>query len=85
MTRYPVIVAGEAGRHRLDVEVDDLPLEPGSYQLSFQLVMEDDEAPGTFVLLDSIGWLSSNGVALEIVGEEAGGISLPTQWSIVAP
>jgi len=85
MTRYPMIIAREPGRHRLDVEVDELPLEPGSYQLSFQLVVEDLEAPGTFVLVDSIGWLSNNGVALEIVGSETSGISLPARWSVTAP
>lgn len=85
MTRYPVVIAREAGRHRLDVEVDELPLEPGSYQLSFQLVMEDEDAPGAFTLLDSIGWLSSNGVALEILGEDASGVALPTRWSVVTP
>ena len=84
MTRYPTIVAAKAGRHRIDIAVQQLPLEPGTYQLSVQLVTPDPERPGLFILVDSIGWLSNNGITLDIAGEDARGIALPVRWSVAA-
>lgn len=85
MTRYPEIVGTRKGRHHVRIRVPDLPLEPGSYQLSIQLVTPDPEAPGVFILVDSLGWLSSNGIALTVTGDEDGGIRLPMEWTCTAP
>ena len=66
----------------IDMVVPRLPIEPGAYQLSIQLMTPDPEASGQRILLDTYGWLNGNGVTLEVEGEAAGGLSLPTEWSV---
>jgi lipopolysaccharide transport system ATP-binding protein len=84
MSRRAVTVGSKPGRSRVDMVVPRLPLEPGSYQLSIQLITPDPEAQGTFVLLDSYGWLNGNGVALEIQGDPSSGLALPSAWAVSA-
>lgn len=84
MTRYPVTVAKARGRHRVTVEISRLPLEPGSYQVSVQLVAPDPEAACSFILLDSIGWLSENGISLDVGGDAKVGVDLPARWELSA-
>jgi lipopolysaccharide transport system ATP-binding protein len=84
MSRRAVTVGSKPGRYRVDMVVPRLPIEPGSYQLSIQLMTPDPEAQGTVVPLDSYGWLSGNGVALEVEGSASAGLTLPSAWSISA-
>jgi lipopolysaccharide transport system ATP-binding protein len=85
MSRHPVTVGSRPGRYQVGMVVPKLPIEPGSYQLSIQLMTPDAEARGQFILLDSYGWLNGNGVTLEVEGDLPEGLCLPTTWSLSQP
>jgi lipopolysaccharide transport system ATP-binding protein len=82
MSRRVAPVGEHPGRYAIEVAVPALPLGPGSYQISLQLVMPDSDNPGLRVVLDGYGWLDGNGLPLDIVGELDRGLALPTSWTL---
>jgi lipopolysaccharide transport system ATP-binding protein len=83
MTKSVVPVGLEPGRHLVEVRVPRLPIEPQTYQISLQLSSPDPEAPGQNLNLDSVGWLSGNGISLEVVGERNTQL-FRTTWKVAA-
>jgi lipopolysaccharide transport system ATP-binding protein len=83
MTKAVVPVGLKPGRHLVEVQVPRLPIEPRTYQVSLQLTALDLEAPGQNIRLDSVGWLSGNGIALEVLGERNTQL-LDTTWEVSA-
>jgi lipopolysaccharide transport system ATP-binding protein len=83
MTRAVVPVSRTPGRHLVEVRLPNLPIEPRSYQISLQLTAPDPEVPGHNIALDSIGWLSGNGIALEVLGDRDSQL-LDTTWKVAA-
>jgi hypothetical protein len=82
MSRRHQLVGTEPGRYLTHFHVSDLPLEPGSYQLSLQLGMPDPEVAGRFIGLDNYGWLSGNGIEVQVVGKTERLLTMPSQWSV---
>ena len=82
MSRGVTAIGKKPGRYALDITVPDLPLEPGSYQISLHLVMPDPESPTKRLALDGFGWLDGNGLAIEVMGEPGQGLSLTTNWAV---
>ncbi|WP_342740122.1 ABC transporter ATP-binding protein [Bradyrhizobium sp. B117] len=83
VTKRPVSVGSRPGRRRVEARVPSLPIEPLTYQISLQLSSPDPGASGQFLLLDSVGWLSGNGIALEVLGESGTQLFHAT-WSVAA-
>ena len=84
MSREVSPVGSSPGRYKIRVCVPDLPLEPGSYQISLHLVMPDPEKPRSRIALDGWSWLDGNGLALEIAGDHGSGLNLPLRWHVEA-
>lgn len=84
MTRGPVEVGSAVGRYEVKLSVPDLPLEPGSYQVSVHLATPDLNAARRLVLLDGRTWLNGNGLSLEVAGSAEQGLSLPLRWSVTS-
>ena len=62
-----------------------LPLDAGSYQISLDLVTPDpDSVSRRVILLDGLGWLDGNGIALEVNAEPHSGLTLPARCSVAA-
>lgn len=80
MTKAVVPVGLEPGRHLVEARVPRLPIESGTYQVSLQLTSPVPETPGQNISLDSVGWLSGNGIAIEVLGER--GTQLLTTWKV---
>jgi lipopolysaccharide transport system ATP-binding protein len=83
MTKAVVPVGSKLGRQLIEVRVPRLPIEPRTYQVSLQLTSPDPEASGQNIRLDSVGWLSGNGIALEVFGERCTQL-LNTTWKVTA-
>jgi len=84
MTRKLVSVGTKPGHYRIAVSLPKLPMEPGSYQISLQLVVADTENSDRYVMADSFGWLSGTGLHLEVTGHPEQGLALPSSWSVEA-
>lgn len=84
MSKSAQTVGTRPGRYRVEMEVPRIPVEPGTYQISIQLGMPDPESPGRYIALDSIGWLSGNGITLEVEGPADGGQLLAAHWTVEA-
>jgi lipopolysaccharide transport system ATP-binding protein len=85
MSRKPTPVGREPGRYAVDILTPRLPLDPGVYQLSVNLVMPDPDLPGRRVNLGGFGWLDGNGITLEVEGEPEQGLTLPARWKVSSP
>src|SRR5262249_12431585 len=77
-------VGTEPGRYHIELRVLRLPPEPGEYQVSVQLAASDPDLPGRRIGLDSYGWLSGNGITLQVAGDEGVQYRLPTSWEVEA-
>ena len=44
--------------------------------------MPDPEIAGRQVVLDGWSWLNGNGLALEVMGDATGGLTLPMRWKV---
>lgn len=83
MSRGPHPVGTKAGRFDVRIDLPELPLDPGSYQIGVNLVMPDADKGDPYVtLLDGWSWLNGNGIALEIEGDPDQGLALPLRWSV---
>ncbi len=82
LTRAALPVAERPGAYRLDVNVPNLPLVPGSYQISLHLTTPDTSFPGRLKLLDGWSWLDGNGLPLEVIGAPGSGLDLPLRWRV---
>ena len=82
MSREVGVVGREPGYYAVDILTQHLPLEPGLYQISVNLVMPDPEFPGRRINLGGYAWLDGNGISLEVEGSEQGGLRLPTYWKV---
>ena len=83
MTRANVSIGRKPGRYLVQVVAPRLPIEPRTYQLSLQLASPNPEATGQFIRLDSVGWLTGNGISLEVHGERNTQL-LDATWKVVA-
>ena len=83
MTRANVSIGRKPGRYLVQVVAPRLPIEPRTYQLSLQLASPSPEATGQFIRLDSVGWLTGNGISLEVRGERNTQL-LDATWKVVA-
>ncbi len=84
LTRYPQPVGTALGHYLTEFCVPKVPLEPGSYQLSLQLVTPDHDSPGRFIDLDSRSWLGGNGIDVEVTQGTTDLLTMPSQWSVCA-
>lgn len=84
MSRSAKPVGESPGHYEIAIDVPNLPLEPGSYQMSLHLVMPNPEDPRRRVALDGFGWLDGNGLPLEVTGSSTSGLALPATWSVVS-
>ena len=84
MSRDVSPVGRHPGRYKVSVLTPGLPLDPGTYQISLNLVMPDPEHPQRRVLLGGFSWLDGNGLVLEVGGSDIGGLTLPARWTIEA-
>jgi lipopolysaccharide transport system ATP-binding protein len=82
MSRGVTPVGSAIGQYKIEINVPDLPLDPGRYQISLHLVMPDPEVAGRRVPLDGWSWLNGNGLALEVTGDDTGGLTLPMRWKV---
>lgn len=85
MTRGPVEIGDSVGHYEVDVRVSNLPLEPGSYQISMHLGTPNTTALGRLVLLDGRTWLNGNGLELQLTGDVTHGLYLPLRWAVSTP
>jgi lipopolysaccharide transport system ATP-binding protein len=83
MTKATVPVGQAPGRHLVEARVPRLPVEAGTYQVSLQLGSPDPDISGQNILLDSVGWLSGNGITLEVLGDRRSQL-LETTWKVAA-
>jgi lipopolysaccharide transport system ATP-binding protein len=83
MTKSVVPVGLRPGRHLVEARVPRLPIEPRTYQVSLQLTSPDPGTAGQFIRLDSVGWLSGNGILLEVSGERNTQL-LNAVWKVAA-
>jgi lipopolysaccharide transport system ATP-binding protein len=83
MTKASVPVGRTPGRHLVEARVPRLPVEAGTYQVSLQLGSPDPDISGQNILLDSVGWLSGNGITLEVLGDRHSQL-LETTWKVAA-
>jgi lipopolysaccharide transport system ATP-binding protein len=81
MSRHPILVGSLPGHYTVDFSVPALPLEPGSYQCRISLMLLESETHRR-VGVDGFSWLNGNGLALEVVGEESQGLTLPVRWTV---
>ena len=84
MSRTPAPVGETPGRYEVDILLPRMPLDPGSYQISVELLTLNPET-GARIPLDGWTWLNGNGLALEITGDSAPGLALPMRWRVKAP
>lgn len=84
MSRVVAPVANAPGRHRIELTVPRLPLDPGLYQINLHLVMADPERPKQRIVLDGWSWLNGDGLDLEVIGTAGQGLTLPLRWSTQA-
>lgn len=83
MSRRPEPVGDEPGRYAIDVDIPALPLEPGSYQMSMQLVTPDPNGSVVQLVLDGFSWLNGNGLTLGVEGVDGHGFCLPAAWKVI--
>jgi lipopolysaccharide transport system ATP-binding protein len=81
MTKAMIPVGQRPGRHPVKVKVPRLPIEPRTYQISLQLTAPDPEMPTQNITADSVGWLSGNGITLEVTGDATAQL-LDTTWTV---
>jgi lipopolysaccharide transport system ATP-binding protein len=75
-------VATSAGRYRVELVVEELPIAPGDYLLSLFLATPADQVTGARNVLDAWGWTYGNGLSLHIDGEPGGGLApFPLHWA----
>jgi lipopolysaccharide transport system ATP-binding protein len=83
MSRSPNDVGSEPGRYTVTIELPNLPLDPGAYQIGVNLTIPDAEKGDPYVtLLDGWSWLNGNGLALEVDGNRDVGLNLPLRWNV---
>jgi lipopolysaccharide transport system ATP-binding protein len=82
MSRKPAAVGSTPGLYRVEAMVPGLPLEPGSYQIGFHLIMSDPDDSSSRLILDGFSWLDGTGLPLDVVGEPDRGLRLPATWTI---
>jgi lipopolysaccharide transport system ATP-binding protein len=85
MTRTLQEVGHKPGRYTVNFAVPRLPLAPGSYALSLQLVAPDPELEKQNINLDSRGWLTGNGLELVVTAADDTVLMLPCTWSLDEP
>jgi lipopolysaccharide transport system ATP-binding protein len=82
MSRVVTPVGTQEGRYKIEINLPELPLDPGQYQISLHLLMPDPEIAGQRLPLDGWSWLNGNGLALEVTGDITGGLILPMRWKV---
>ncbi len=82
MSRGVTPVGTAEGQYKIEINILDLPLDPGQYQISLHLVMPDPEIAGRRIALDGWSWLNGNGLALEVAGDASRGLTLPMRWKV---
>jgi lipopolysaccharide transport system ATP-binding protein len=81
MSRGPSPVGTRPGIYDIDVLIEGLPLDPGSYQIGVSLVAPNAKMGGRFVtVLAACSWLNGNGLTLNVTGEPDKGIPVPLRW-----
>ncbi len=81
MSRHPILVGSVPGHYAVEFSVPALPLEPGKYQCRVSLMLLQGET-GRRVGVDGFSWLNGTGLALEVVGENSRGLTLPVRWTV---
>ncbi len=84
MTRSMQNVGSEPGMYMVHFQVPRLPLAPGSYAVSLQLVASDPELVNQNIIADSRGWLTGNGLELVVTTGNGPAMTLPCKWSLGA-
>jgi lipopolysaccharide transport system ATP-binding protein len=84
MSRRATPVGAAPGKYDIEINVAEFPLDPGLYQMGLHLVMPDPEIAGRQIMLDGWSWLNGNGLALEVIGDATGGLTLPMRWKVEA-
>ena len=82
MSRRSEPVGEEPGHYEVETIIPNLPLEPGSYQISLQLTMPDPDNRRLRIVLDGFGWLDGTGLGVEVIGSRGQGLTLPSAWSV---
>jgi len=73
------------GRFDFTLTIPQLPLAPGEYQLSYQLVAVGEDRIADRTVLDGRGWLMGTPCVIEVTGPAvAGQVALPLTWNVVA-
>lgn len=73
------------GRSNFTLTIPQLPLAPGEYQLSYQLVAVGEDRIADRTVLDGRGWLMGSPCVVEVTGPDiAGQVALPLTWNVVA-
>lgn len=85
MSRAVTQVGSTAGLFDVAIEVPNLPLSPGSYQISLHLVMPDPSFPNQRIMLDGFSWLNGTGLDLNVPGNQDQGLTLPSTWEVKTP
>lgn len=72
------------GRFDFTLTIPQLPLAPGEYQLSYQLVAVGEDRIANRTVLDGRGWLMGSPCVVEVTGPAvAGQVALPLTWNVV--
>lgn len=75
----------EMGRYDFTLTIPRLPLAPGEYQISFQLMHVGEDRTSDRSLLDGRGWLAGSPCIVEVTGPAvAGQVTLPLKWNVAA-
>jgi lipopolysaccharide transport system ATP-binding protein len=82
MSRGVTPIGTTKGKYEIEINVPDVPLDPGLYQIALHLVMPDLQAAERRIPLDGWSWLNGNGLALEVIGDATRGLTLPMRWKV---
>lgn len=78
-------LVAEMGRFDFTLTIPQLPLAPGEYQLSFQLVSVGEDRISDRTVLDGRGWLAGSPCVVEVTGPAvAGQVTLPLTWNVAS-
>jgi lipopolysaccharide transport system ATP-binding protein len=73
------------GRFDFTLTIPQLPLVPGEYQLSYQLVAVGEDRIADRTVLDGRGWLMGSPCVIEVTGPDiVGQVALPLTWNVAA-
>lgn len=81
LSRDAIQIGERPGTYEVEISVEHLPLEPGTYTFTASLITE--AAGQEREVHDVLGWLHGNGVEIEVAGDpDDKGLDLPAEWEL---